>query len=473
MEIKFFNTLSNKKEIFVPLKANEVTIYNCGVTVYDRCHLGHARGAINFDVLRNLLKSLGYKVTYVKNYTDIDDKIIDRANSLKTTTVKLADEMIKSHDADMESLNISPPDVAPKATEHMAEIIDMIAQLIKKDYAYQTEEGVFFKVRKFNEYGKLSGKNIDDLLSGIRVEINKIKEDALDFALWKTAKEGEPFWESPWGDGRPGWHIECSAMSQKYLGKTFDIHAGGSDLIFPHHENELAQSEACHSKPFVKYWLHNGMIIIDKQKMSKSLGNFALISELTQKYTPEVIRFFILSTQYRHTLNFSADGIVSAADGIDRIYRALESYENLFRGEEAAATGEESEAVKSYRSRFFQNMSDDLNSPQAIGVLFEITRELNSINGDNNLALHLKNLLLELGDILGILKIKPVEWFQSPRIKTDSTKIDDKEIEQLISERKIARKGKDFKKADQIRDKLLKNGVIIEDKDGRTNWKRK
>ncbi|MDH5560238.1 MAG: cysteine--tRNA ligase [Deltaproteobacteria bacterium] len=470
MEIKFFNSLSRKKETFEPIKPGEVKIYICGVTVYDRCHLGHARGAVNFDVLRNLLKALGLKVTYVKNYTDIDDKIINRAREKGIDPKELTEQMILYHDQDMESLGISPPDFAPKATTHIPEIIGMIEKLIERGYAYQAPEGVFFKVRQFGSYGKLSGKQIDDLIAGARVAVMDQKQDALDFALWKTAKEGEPSWESPWGQGRPGWHIECSAMSRKYLGQPFDIHAGGSDLIFPHHENEIAQSECCFELPFANYWLHNGMIQIDQQKMSKSLGNFALIKDLVEIYHPEVLRFFIISTQYRHSLHFNHEAITSSAEGLDRIYRALF---NDGQSPEKAGDTHRTDELETDRIKFYEYLRDDINTPQAIGVLFELTKKLNSARNDPDFSKAVRDCLLELGAVLGILRSDPKKWFLTPRIKNEEQGLVEDEIEALIFKRKTARELKDWSRADQIRDQLLDAGILIEDKDNRTYWKRK
>jgi len=464
----FHNSLTKRKEPFVPIEAGKVSIYNCGVTVYDRCHLGHARGGVVFDVLRRFFASKGYQVTYVKNYTDIDDKIIQRAEEQGVKYQSLTTKMIELHDLDMASLGIKAPDVAPKATEHIPEIIEMIQSLLDKDFAYKKDGDVFFKVRSFEPYGKLSGKNIDDLLSGSRVQVNESKEDALDFALWKAHKPGEPSWESPFGAGRPGWHIECSAMSAKYLGETFDIHAGGSDLIFPHHENEIAQSECCSGKPFVNLWLHNGMIKIDDHKMSKSLGNFFTIEELVDRYEGELIRFFLISAQYRVAINFSDAALKDKLEGLDRLYSAL------FKAQEAGVEARPSayeENAQQYKARFDAALSDDLNTPMALSVMFELAKALNT--GDIERAQGYW-MLKDLGEVLGLLERDPEQWFKNPRIKSrEAQGLTEDQIEGLINQRTAARDSKDWGLADQIRDQLAEAGVILIDKDGVTRWQKK
>ena len=472
MEIKLYNTLTNKKEVFQPLETGKVKIYACGETVYDRSHLGHARSAINFDVMRNVFKALGYDVTYVRNHTDVDDKMINRASERGISVAELAEEMIDYHDIDMTALGINPPDFAPRATEFIPQILEMIQSLVDKEFAYASGNDVFFRVRRFAEYGKLSGKNIDDLLAGARVEVDENKEDTLDFVLWKGAKPGEPTWESPWGPGRPGWHIECSAMGKDLLGTTFDIHTGGSDLIFPHHENEIAQSECANEQAFVNYWLHNGMIKIEGEKMSKSLGNFAIIAELVEKYHPELIRFFILSTQYRQSLDFSDAAVESRLEGLDRIYGALEKYES---NKVAVATSDsvfDEKQLEVYHQRFLQAVADDLNTPQAIGVLFELTRALNSIDNQDPLAKALYQEILDLGRILGILRIQTSQWFKIQRIRKGGSDLSDAEIDQLIEERRQARVDKNWTLADEIRDKLQAASIQLEDREGKTFWRR-
>jgi cysteinyl-tRNA synthetase len=470
--IKIYNTLTRKKEPFKPVEPGKVKMYSCGVTTYDKCHLGHARGAINFDVVRNVFIALGYDVTYVKNYTDIDDKIINRSNEKGVTAKALAEEMIKLHDVDMASLGINPPDIAPKATEHIGDIIALVQRLVEEGYAYESNGDVFFKVRKFPEYGKLSWKNIDDLISGSRVEVNDDKEDALDFALWKSAKPGEPAWESPWGMGRPGWHIECSAMVKKHLGETIDIHAGGSDLIFPHHENEIAQSECANGKIYVNYWMHNGMIKIQQQKMSKSLGNFATIEDLVKKYHYEVIRFFVLSTQYRQSIDFTDEALERAAESLDRIYGALEKYQTTY-GDSLNEIEVEEKIYKKLKKRYLEALSDDINTPEAIAVLFDITRSLNSNMKTAAKAKTYYQLLIDLGAVLGIFNINPAEWFKSPRIKREDDGLTDEAIDALIQKRIDARANKDWATADEVRDQLNEAGIVLEDTNGKTTWKRK
>lgn len=470
--IKLYNTLTRKKEIFKPVEDGKVKMYSCGVTTYDKCHLGHARGGINFDVVRNVFIALGYDVTYVKNYTDIDDKIINRSNEKGVSSKELAEEMIKLHDVDMASLGINPPDIAPKATEHIGEIIALVQRLVDEGYAYASGGDVFFKVRKFPEYGKLSWKNIDDLISGSRVQVNEDKEDAIDFALWKSAKPGEPSWESPWGMGRPGWHIECSAMVKKHLGETIDIHAGGSDLIFPHHENEVAQSECANGKPYVNYWMHNGMIKIQQQKMSKSLGNFATIEDLVKKYHYEVIRFFVLSTQYRQSIDFTDEALERAAESLDRMYGALEKFETTY-GDTLDSTATDEKKYEKFKKKYLEALSDDINTPEAIATLFDITKCLNTQMKNPAQAPTYHRLLLDLGAVLGLFNTVATAWFKTPRIKREDGGLSDEKIEELIQKRLDARSNKDWGTADEVRDQLNEAGIVLEDKDGQTLWKRK
>ncbi|MCP4752229.1 MAG: cysteine--tRNA ligase [Proteobacteria bacterium] len=469
--MKLYNTLTNKKEVFRPVEPGKVKIYNCGVTVYDRIHLGNVSGAIYFDVMRNLLNTVGYDVTYVKNYTDIDDKMIKRANERGITVAELAEENIRFHDEDMKSLIINPPDIAPRATDYIPQMVTMIQRLVDKGFTYEVGGSVFFRVRKFPDYGKLSGQNIDELKSGSRVEVDETKEDALDFALWKAAKPNEPTWDSPWGPGRPGWHIECSVMSMEYLGENFDIHVGGSDLIFPHHENEIAQSESANGRKYVNYWLHTGMIKIQGQKMSKSLGNFATVADLVQIYHPELIRFFILSTQYRQPLDFSAEALARSAEGLDRIYGALERYESNKGDIETPSS--DVKRIETFRQRFLEAMCDDLNGPLAMAVLFDMTKLLNSMSPDDPQSGSIYDCLLELGGILGILQMPAIQWFKTPRIKKETSDLSDEEIEHLIEKRNQARQNKDWGLADTIRDQLKEASIQLEDRDGKTFWIRK
>ena len=472
MKFQIYNSFTKQKEAFVPFVSNQVKIYVCGVTVYDLCHIGHARGAVNFDVLRSFLEWSGYEVNYIKNYTDVEDKIILRANQSGISPKVLSESMIKLHDRDMSTLGVRFPTTAPKATEHISEIIELTQTLIQKKFAYEIEGNVFFKIRNFKNYGRLSGKNIDDLESGSRVEINKDKIDALDFTLWKTAKPGEPSWESHWGPGRPGWHIECSAMAAKYLGKTFDIHAGGDDLIFPHHENEIAQSECAYGKTFANYWMHNGMVRIQGQKMSKSLGNFATIEDLIKKYHPELLRFYLLSTHYRQTLNFDHSNIIRLCEGLDRIYTALRKIKIKYGTTKIIKTYKTKQTIQ-YQTLLIKALNDDLNTPQAIGVLFEITKYLNKEIPNPGLAVELSSLLKESGQILGILGTDPEDWFQNSRIKNESAFISDEKIAAMILKRKKARQDKKWELADQIRNELAAFSVQIEDRDEETIWKRK
>ncbi len=473
MDIYIYNTLTHKKEIFRSIETGKVKIYACGVTVYDKSHLGHARGAINFDVMRNVFRELGYTVTYIKNYTDIDDKMINRANERGITVAQLAKEMIAIHDTDMESLMIAPPELAPRATDHIGEMIEIVESLIQKGYAYESDGNVFFRVRRFPEYGKLSWKNIDDLVAGSRVAIDENKEDALDFSLWKAAKAGEPHWQSPWGSGRPGWHVECSAMARKHLGDTIDIHAGGSDLIFPHHENEIAQSECASGKVFANYWMHNGLVTIQRQKMSKSLGNFATIEDLVQKYHPELIRFFTLSAQYRQELDYSDKALEKSAEGLDRVYGALERFERTYDRKRIESAEVAEKIGEEYRRSFMAAMCDDLNTPLAIAVLFDIVKALNTSIGDIDRAAALRRTLLELGGILGILTVSPLQWFKMSRIKTEAGTLSDREVETLVLEREKARNDKNWTVADNIRARLEDASILIEDTGGKTTWRRK
>ncbi len=476
MELRLYNTLTNQKEVFKPVEPGKVKIYTCGVTVYDHCHLGHARGGINFDVMRNVFSVLGYDVTYVKNYTDIDDKMIARSIERNISVSELAKENIESHDEDMAALGINPPDIAPRATEYIQGMIDMIQGLVDQGFAYESNGTVFFRVRRYEEYGKLSGKNIDDLVSGARVEVDSDKEDPLDFALWKAYKPGEPKWESPWGEGRPGWHIECSVMSKHHLGDTFDIHTGGTDLIFPHHENEIAQSECANGKTYANYWMHNGMIKIQSQKMSKSLGNFATIKDLVQQYNPELIRFFTLSSQYRQSIDFNKEALVKSAEGLDRIYGSLEKFTSSVTGNIAAEAKNNGNLLEGPWNEFLAAMCDDLNTPKAISVIFELTRKLNTLDAAGPEAADVYHTILRLGDMLGLLQIPADQWFKTPRIKGEeapANELSDACIDDLIEKRKQARSDKDWALADQIRDQLQAASIHIEDRDGKTVWRRK
>ncbi|MHC2994257.1 MAG: cysteine--tRNA ligase [Candidatus Atribacteria bacterium] len=471
MSLKIYNTLTRKKEEFIPLKKGEVGIYVCGPTVYNFIHIGNARPFIIFEVVRRYLKFKGYKVKYIQNLTDIDDKMINNARKLNVTVPELAEKFIEEYFIDADSLNIGRADIHPRATEHIKEIIELVKGLEEKGYAYVIDGDVFFDVSKFNGYGKLSGQNIEELKSGARVEVDERKREAIDFALWKKAKEGEPSWESPWGRGRPGWHIECSAMSMKYLGKTFDIHTGGSDLIFPHHENEIAQSEAYTNQSFVKYWMHNGYLCLNNQKMSKSLGNIMKVREIRQKYEGEVIRYFILSAHYRNPLNFSEEQLQQAQNSLQRLNNIVLNIKHLLKQSKYKESKDKDDELileksKESGQQFIEAMDDDFNTPVALSRLFGFAREVNIYL--NSPGLKNKLVLQEIyefyqefaGQILGILKeVELEESFEQ-------------EIEDLIKEREEARKAKNWKKSDQIRDELREKGVLLEDTPEGVRWRK-
>ncbi len=463
MPLKVYNTLTGQKEEFRPLNPPQVGMYVCGVTVYDDCHIGHARGALTFDIIRRYLKYKGYELTYVRNITDIDDKIIQRANELGTPWNELAGKYAKRYYQDMQALGIAKADIEPFATKHIADIIKLVQQLMDSSYAYEVDGDVYFEVRKFTAYGKLSGRNPDDMRSGARIEVDERKRDPLDFALWKSSKPGEPSWDSPWGGGRPGWHIECSAMSTRYLGDSFDIHGGGKDLIFPHHENEIAQSEAASGQPFVKYWLHNGFVQVDKEKMSKSLGNFFTIKDILAKYPAEVVRFFLLSTHYRSPIDFSDKRLDEANRGLGRFYNTFHEVELAFKDQ----AGETTPILETdgYRKKFEAAMDDDFNTAVAIGVLFDLVRHTNRLLRDNASSQNLfanVDLIKELGGVLGL--------FECPgRMKELS--ITGEEVTALIKKRNEARAKKDWAGADAVRDKLLELGIVLEDRPGGTSWR--
>ncbi|MEA1940563.1 MAG: cysteine--tRNA ligase [Candidatus Caldatribacteriota bacterium] len=472
MSLKIYNTLIRKKEKFVPLKKGEVGMYVCGPTVYNFIHIGNARPFIIFEVVRRYLEYKGYKVRYVQNLTDIDDKMINKANELGITVANLSEKFIKEYFIDADSLNIKRADFNPRATEHIKEIIELVKNLEKNKYAYEVEGDVFFDVSKFANYGKLSQQNISELKKGARVEVDKRKREATDFALWKKAKEGEPSWESPWGKGRPGWHIECSAMSMKYLGKTFDIHAGGSDLIFPHHENEIAQSEACTGKQFAKYWMHNGYLCLNNKKMSKSIGNIMKVREIREKYSGEVIRYFILSAHYRSPLEFNEEQLKQAQSSLQRLYNTIYNVKHILKQGNFKETKDADEDLilnkrEENKQKFIDAMDDDFNTPVALSWLFTFAKEVNIYLT----TMELKNkIVLEniitfyqdlAGQVLGILEEN-----------NKKENFEEKKINKLIDEREQARKVRDWNKADQIRDILKKEGIVIEDTPEGARWKR-
>ncbi|NNJ91600.1 MAG: cysteine--tRNA ligase [Gammaproteobacteria bacterium] len=458
--LKVYNDLTNQKEEFVPLQANKVNMYVCGMTVYDLCHLGHARVMVVFDVVYRYLKHRGYDVTYIRNITDIDDKIINRANENGEHFSELTERFIQAMHEDSEALEVLPPDGEPKATDHISEILEMIKILIEKEHAYVAANGdVYYSVASFDGYGKLSGKSIEDLQAGARVNPGEEKRDPLDFALWKTAKEGEPAWDSPWGNGRPGWHIECSAMSTKQLGDTFDIHGGGADLTFPHHENEIAQSEGATGHPFVKYWMHNGFVRINDEKMSKSLGNFFTVREILNRYRAEEIRYFILTSQYRSPLHYDDEHLDNARAALTRFYKALRDLPDA----EPMDNGD-------YQQRFEEAMDDDFNTPVALAVLFDLVRDINTLrNTDSNAAAGAAALLRKLAQILGFLQSDPEEFLRGQA--ADDGLSDDK-INELVQQRVEAKQNKDWAMADKIRDDLKEQGIIVEDGPEGSSWRR-
>ena len=468
--MKIFNTLTRRKEEFVPLEEGKVKMYVCGPTVYNLIHIGNARPMIIFDTVRRYMEYKGYEVNYVSNFTDVDDKIIKKAIEEGASAEEISTRYIKECKKDMADMNVKPATTAPQATQEIQGMIDMIQTLIDKGYAYPAADGtVYFRVKKFKEYGKLSHKNLDDLQSGFRslkVSGEDQKEDPLDFVLWKPKKEGEPSWPSPWCDGRPGWHIECSVMSKKYLGEEIDIHAGGEDLIFPHHENEIAQSECCNGKIFARYWMHNGFLNIDNRKMSKSLGNFRTVRQIGEQYDLQVLRFFMLNAHYRSPLNFSADLMEAAKNSLERILEAAGKLSD--RKDNAAVeniTEEELALLKEaegFVTKFEAAMDDDFNTADALAAIFELVKFANTNVNENSskeFAAGLYEELFKLSDVLG-LKIEKKE------------EILDKEIEDLIQERQAARKAKDFKRADEIRDELLKKGIILKDTREGVKWQR-
>jgi len=514
MAIRIHNTLTGKKEDFVPLQEKKVGMYVCGVTVYDLCHIGHARSAIVFDTIYRYFRYRGYEVTFVRNFTDIDDKIIRRANEEGVDSKTIAEKYIGEFNIDMGRLGLEKPSVEPRATEHISEMIKLISTLIQKGSAYQGGGDIFFSVDKFKGYGKLSKRNLEEMQAGARVEIDEKKENPLDFALWKASKPGEPFWESPWGKGRPGWHIECSVMSQKYLGETFDIHGGGRDLTFPHHENEIAQSEAATGKPFVRYWIHNGFVNINKEKMSKFLGNILTIKAILKNWHPEVLRLFFLSHHYRSPVDYSEDSLIDAKTGLDRFYMTLEGIQEelkkpvtpqppilsspskgpVLQSSSATEDGEGiggnsaviencHKTIESFQTQFEEAMDDDFNTAEALGYFYDIQRSLNSLldiskghpTQEINLMLkqgvsHFSNI----GWVLGMFREDPEKYLdQQKKEGLKKLNLTEQEMFRSIEERNLARKEKNWKRADEIRNGLLSKGIVLEDTPSGTNWKLK
>mgnify|MGYP005759281799 FL=1 len=467
--MKIYNTLTKRKEDFVPLEEGKVKMYVCGPTVYNFIHIGNARPMIVFDTVRRYLEYKGYQVNYVSNFTDVDDKIIAKAMEEGVTAEEISTRYIEECKKDMADMNVMPATTHPLATREIGGMIDMIQHLIEKDFAYEVNGTIYFRVKNFKEYGKLSHKNLEDLQSGFRslqVSGEDQKEEPLDFVLWKPKKEGEPAWKSPWGEGRPGWHIECSEMSKKYLGEEIDIHAGGEDLIFPHHENEIAQSECCNGKPFAKYWMHNAFLNIDNRKMSKSLGNFFTVREIGEKYDLQVLRFFMLNAHYRSPLNFSAELMESSKNALERIITCVEQLKHLLENApQEAMTDKEKEQqkeIQGYVKKYEEAMEDDFNTADAIAAVFELVKFANTQTDGSSTRDFVKGLLdtiVHLSDVLGLLVNKEAEVL-------------DQDIEKLIEERQAARKEKNFKRADEIRDQLAAMGIILKDTREGVQWKR-
>lgn len=463
MSLNMYNTLTNQKEEFSPLEKNRVRMYVCGPTVYDKCHIGHARCYVAFDVIRRYLEYCGHEVTFVENFTDVDDKIIKKSNETGEDPFDIAERNIKDYFRDMDALNVKRADIYPRATQHIRDMIVFIERLLEKGYAYVVEGDVYFSVEKAADYGKLSGVNVEQMKAGARIAVDEKKRDPLDFALWKKAKEGEPKWESPWGEGRPGWHIECSTMSLKHLGETLDIHGGGQDLIFPHHENEIAQSEAYSGKQFVRYWLHNGFVTIKEEKMSKSLGNIVSVEDLLQEYSPETLRYFLVASHYRKPIDFDEDALEEARKAVTRLLNTVDLVKEAVKGGQGDLAGEPF-SIDEYRERFQEAMDDDFNTPAALSVLFELARDTNRRIEEKNtdresLEKVLDTFRVLAGDVLGL-------FFE---VKTEEFSQDLLEI--LIAVREMVREKKLWDISDTIRDRLKGVGIVLEDTPEGTRWK--
>jgi len=461
MALMIYNTLTRSKEIFTPLEPGKIRMYVCGITVYDYCHLGHGRMLLAFDVITRYLRARGYDVTYVRNITDIDDKILRRAAENGEPYNALTARFIDIMHEDERRLDVLPPSIEPRATQHIGDIISLVERLIAKGFAYRADNGdVYYAVDQFSDYGKLSGKKPEELLAGARIEIDEAKRDPRDFALWKAAKPNEEaVWNSPWGPGRPGWHIECSAMSTSCLGDTFDIHGGGGDLQFPHHENEIAQSEAATGKHYANYWIHNGAVRVDGEKMSKSLNNFFTIREILDKYDAEVVRYLLISSHYRSEIDYSQESLQEARNGLDRFYNALKDHADV------APASQDELTRSSFYDRFILAMDDDFNTREALSAMYDLVRDLNS-EADATAKRNLASQLKALGQILGILRRNPHEYLQA------GVALSSEQIEALIAERLQARTDKNFVRSDEIRDELKAKGVVLEDSKGGTTWRR-
>ena len=464
MALVIHNTLTRKKEPFQPLSNGSVGIYVCGVTVYDQCHLGHAKSAINFDLIVRYLRHKGYAVTHVTNFTDVDDKIIARANERGIEPLKLSQQMIDEYFKDMDALRIKRASVYPKASETMQDIVSMVKGLIDKGYAYESNGSVYFSVRKAKEYGKLSGQSLDQMVSGARVELGEDKRDPMDFALWKAAKPGEVSWDSPWGKGRPGWHIECSAMCLKHIGKTVDIHGGGTELVFPHHENEILQSEAYNDAPFVRYWMHNGLLTIDQEKMSKSLKNFFLVKDLLRKYSPEVIRFYLLNASYRQPLDYDERSLEDAGKALERLQNTYDLLRSATKN--AGGSSDAKDLCDSTWKAFEERMDDDFSSREAIAVMYDFAREANRLANDASLSKKGAENIVDVFHRFNSL-------FDVLREGKHTEDLSDKLVQLLLDMRQEARKNKDFAAADKIRDRLAELGIEIQDKQDGAVWKQK
>lgn len=487
MTLKIYNTLTRRKEDFQPIQEGRVGIYVCGITAYDCCHVGHARSAVVFDVMTRYLRYKGNDVVYVKNFTDVDDKIIARANAEGVGIRDISEKYISEHNRDMDELGVERPTFNPRATEYIDGMIELITALIKKGFAYSVDGDVYYSVDSFKEYGKLSGRNKDDMIAGARVEVDERKRNPLDFALWKSSKQGEPWWKSPWGNGRPGWHIECSVMSQKLLGDTFDIHGGGEDLIFPHHENEIAQSEGASGRPLARYWIHNGFVKINSEKMSKSLGNVFAIRDILEQYHPEILRFFFLQSHYRSPVDFSDASLSEARAGMERFYATLGQMEIVLKkglkesGEMSGGEQEIYDYMIQLPAKFSEAMDDDFNTARAIGYLFDAIRHINAYMGEGRFKPTPQSIRIlkaaassirETGSVLGLFRDDPESYFLKDRDRQARKRgIDVQEIENLIAERGQARRDKNWSKADAIREKLAHRKIIIMDSAAGTSWR--
>jgi cysteinyl-tRNA synthetase len=475
MALEIYSTPEKKKKEFKPISGDKVGMYVCGMTVYDMCHIGHARSQIVFDVISRFLRHKGFDLTYVRNYTDVDDKIIARANKEGVSSQELAERYINEFSKDMDILRVKKPDIEPRATIHIPQIIEMVKTLIEKGLAYESDGSVYYRVSKFKAYGYLSGRRIEEMIAGARVDIDESKEDPLDFALWKKSKPGEPFWDSPWSQGRPGWHIECSAMSTHYLGPQLDIHGGGKDLMFPHHENEIAQSEGVYEKTFVKYWVHNGFVTINGEKMSKSLGNFLTIREITKTTHPEVLRLMLVSSHYRTPIDYSEEALETSRQTLIRFYEMLERVQ---LSTETSGEPKLAEAVQSFLTDFDEAMCDDFNTARAIACIHELTTSVNkTLNETSSITasdkVSMAGAIRLVNDVLGILEEEPAAFLE--KMKHSGLRdagLTETDIEAFINERNTARKNRDFKRADEIRDMLKEKGIQLKDSSAGTAWEK-